>query len=105
MHNHFIGQMEWPEYWVIDHDNRFLTLISGSDFDTRTSLMKETLCKNYESQKVPALRHWANEEFLLYSSTGEHVLDLDGCGVDMFGIVNYSVHMIGWVTTAEGRKI
>lgn len=25
--------------------------------------------------------------------------------MDMFGIVNYSVHMIGWVMTAEGRKI
>lgn len=106
VHNHFVDQMEWPECWVLDRDKRFLTLTSGSDFDTRTRLMKDTLRKNHEAQKVPTLRHWINEEFpLYYSSTGEHVLDLDGCGVDMFGIVNYSVHMIGWVMTAEGMKL
>ncbi|KAK0711871.1 hypothetical protein B0H67DRAFT_685408 [Lasiosphaeris hirsuta] len=84
VHNRFVSAMEWPEY---------------------CRLMNETLRFNHESQKVPTLRHWANEELPIYTSTGEHVLDFDGCGVDMFGIVNYSVHMTGWVMTAEGIKI
>ncbi|KAK0721791.1 hypothetical protein B0T26DRAFT_749274 [Lasiosphaeria miniovina] len=40
-----------------------------------------------------------------FKTRSEHVLNLDGCGVDMFGIVNYSVHLISWVMNAEGMKI
>lgn len=50
------------------------------------------------------MARWADELFPLYSSTG-HVLDMDGGGVDVFGIVNFSVHMIGWVMTSEGTEI
>ncbi|KAK5655314.1 hypothetical protein OQA88_5881 [Cercophora sp. LCS_1] len=96
--------MEWPEYWEIDPEKRYLTFQTVADFETRSRLMDETLRINHESKKVPALHRWANEEFPIYTSTGEHVLDFDGCGVDMFGIVNYSVHLTGWVMTAEGIK-
>lgn len=105
VHNHFVEGIEWPDYWKIDAEKRFLTLTTGSDFETRSHLMKETLTRNLESKKVPSLQRWADEEFPLYSSTNEHVLNMDGCGVDMFGIINYSVHMIGWVMTSEGIKL
>ena len=29
---------------------------------------------------------------------------MDGCSVDLFGIVNFGVHMIAYVDTKEGRK-
>ncbi|KAI3320969.1 NUDIX hydrolase domain-like protein [Xylariaceae sp. AK1471] len=48
---------------------------------------------------------FANDLFPLYSSTREHALDMNGCGVDMLGIVNYSIHMICWVMTVEGMKL
>jgi len=105
VHNHFIAEVPRPGYWKIDPEKRVLTLTTASDLETRGRLLNETLRIDHESQKVPALRYWANEQFPLYSPTGEHVLNLDGCGVDMFGIVNYSVHLIAWVTTAEGIKI
>lgn len=105
VHNRFIDQMEWPEYWEIDRVKRLLSLISAPDFRTRSQLMNETLLLNHESQKVPALARWSEEDFPLYSATGEHVLDMNGSGVDVLGIVNFSVHMIGWVTTAEGIKL
>ena len=76
---------------MIDPEKRFLTLTIASDFETRCRLFNKTLRKGHESQRLPALPQWANEEFPLYSSTGEHVLNLDGCGVGMFGIINYSV--------------
>jgi isopentenyldiphosphate isomerase len=105
IHNAFVEQIDWPEYWIIDREKRYLTLISASDFESRSRLVNETLHRGHESKRVKALLHWENELFPLYSSSGEHVLDMDGCGVDMFGIINYSVHMIGWVVTDEGIKI
>jgi isopentenyldiphosphate isomerase len=105
VHKRFISGIPWPEYWKIDHDKRFLTLTTGSDFATRRQLVNETLRKAHESPDGTVLGRWADEEFPLYSSTGEHVLDLDGCGIDMLGIVNFSVHLTAWVMTAEGIKI
>ncbi|KAG8158982.1 hypothetical protein KVR01_011425 [Diaporthe batatas] len=105
VHNRFVEQIDWPEYWEIDHEKKLLSLISTPDFGTRSQLMNETLRINHESQKVPALARWSEEDFPLYSDTGEHVLDMNGSGVDVLGIVNFSVHMIGWVMTAEGIKL
>lgn len=105
VHNQFVEEINWPDYWKIDPEKRLLALVSAPDFETRSRLMNETLRKNHESQKVPALAHWSDEDFPIYSATGEHVLTMNGCGVDMLGIVNFSVHMIGWVMTAEGVKI
>lgn len=104
IHNNFVEKIEWPDFWELDAEKRCLTLASAKDFQSRTRLIEETLRKGHESQKVPSLNRWANELFPLYSPTGEHELDMDGCGVDVFGIVNYSVHMIGWVMTSEGIK-
>ncbi|KAI1123002.1 NUDIX hydrolase domain-like protein [Nemania abortiva] len=110
IHNNFVAQMDWPEYWKIDSERRFLHLTNGgiktsNAFELRTRLMRETLQKGHEAQKILSLKRWANELFPIYSSKGEHVVDIDGCGVDMFGIINYSVHMIAWVMTVEGMKI
>lgn len=105
VHNRFVQQIHWPDYWRIDPEKRLLTLISAPDIRTRSRLMNETLRINHKSQKVPALAHWSKEEFPLYSASGQHVLTMNGSGVDMFGIVNFSVHMIGWVTSAEGVKL
>lgn len=105
VHNRFVQQIDWPEYWRIDPEKRLLTLISVPNIRTRSRLMNETLRINHESQKVPALAHWSKEDFPLYSSSGQHVLTMNGSGVDMLGIVNFSVHMIGWLMTAEGVKL
>ncbi|TPX11899.1 uncharacterized protein E0L32_007397 [Thyridium curvatum] len=105
VHHNFVEQVPWPDFWKIDHEKRFLTLTTADDFESRSLLMTKTLKADHESGNVLALRRWANEEFPIYSSSGEHVLNMDGCGVDMLGIINFSVHMIGWVMTSEGIKI
>ena len=105
VHKNFVGLMEWPKCWEIDEAKRLLSLTGGTDFESRSSLMADTLRRNHEAQKIHSLMHWANEEFPVYSSSGEHVLNFDRCGVDLFGVINYSVHMIGWVMTADGIKI
>lgn len=96
--------MPWPHYWKINHEKRFLTMTSTQNFEQRTKLMEETLRRGTESKSIEGLKNWANELFPVYATDGEHVLDFDGVGVDLFGVVNYSVHMLGWVTTKNGVK-
>ena len=66
--------------------------------------MEETFRRGTEIGSIEALKRWANELFPVYSADGEHVLDFDGVGVDLFGVVNYSVHMLGWVRTKDEIK-
>lgn len=104
VHNRIISAIPWPEYWKINPEKRFLTLTTGSDFESRSRLVNDTLREAHKSS-VSEVGRWASEEFPVYTSTGEHVLNLDGCGVDVFGIINYSVHLTGWAMTADGIKI
>ena len=34
----------------------------------------------------------------------EKTLDFDGAGIDLFSVINYSVHMISWVGMKDGAK-
>ena len=104
VHQSLVQKMPWPDYWSIDHDGRFLALRSASSFEQRTKLMEETLRRGAETGSIRELQKWANELFPVYAAGGEHVLDFDGVGVDLFGVVNYSVHMIGWVTKDSVKK-
>ena len=46
----------------------------------------------------------SGESFPVYAADGERVLENDGAGLDLFGVVSYSVHMLGWVTAKDGSK-
>lgn len=108
IHEHFVSQIPWPQSsWTIDHTTRRATLLVGanSTFESRTTLMNDTLRQAYLSGKVPAINYWKNELFPLLTGEGEHVLDMDGSGLDVFGVISHSVHLTGWVMTAEGIKI
>ena len=104
VHESLVEKIPWPEYWKIDHEKRFLTLVSAHNFEWRTKLMEETLRRCTEVETIEEAKRWANELFSVCAADGEHVLDFDGIGVDLFGVVNYSVHMIGWVTTKDRLK-
>ena len=101
-HKSFVHAMDWPDGWKVDHEKRTLTLMATS-FKQRTTVMEETLKLAAEKGSVEGLKRWANEAFPIYAGNGEHLLDLDGVGVGFFGIVNYSVHMIGWVKGSSGE--
>ncbi|KAK0506919.1 hypothetical protein JMJ35_010619 [Cladonia borealis] len=103
VHSSFIAaMMPWSNLWSLNHKKRFLTLHSfPNDVQSRTNAMQTTLRSAYNNGTVS---YWANELFPIYSSTGGHILDMDGCGVDPFGIVSYAVHMIAYVTT-KGNEI
>ena len=109
IHKNLIAQMPWFYSYKIDHSKRHFTLLvpHASDVKDRSELMNYTLRMWGELDEAPSFNYWGDgsKEFPLMSSTGEHVLDMDGSGVDVFGVIRSSVHLIGWVRTAEGVKI
>ena len=66
--------------------------------------MNETRRSDHEKGEIDALRKWSNKLFPFFSADGEHVMDIDGCGVDLLGIVDFAVHMLAYVNTEEGLK-
>jgi len=96
--------VSWPpSCWDLDHKHRFLKLICEGGFEGRTRCVMSTLRKGHD-ENVAYLRKWANETMPVYSASGEHVLDMDLVGVDLFGVVTYGVHVTAYVMTPEGRK-
>ena len=63
--------------------------------------MNDTLRCKHEKRKIDALRKWCDGLFPVYSAAREHMMDMES---DLFGTVNFSVHMIAYVNTDEGSK-
>lgn len=104
VHRSFVNQMPWPSFWSVDHLRRYVTLNAASDFVERSDLMDQTLKAGIDCGNVTELTRFANEAMPVYGPDGEYVLKMDGSGVDPFGIINFAVHMIGYVHTGDGTK-
>ena len=50
-----VEQMPWPGFWNIEHERKTLALSQGSELDTRTDLMQQTLRVGVESSEVDVL--------------------------------------------------
>jgi hypothetical protein len=66
--------------------------------------MQATLRQGYEDGNIDYPRKFGVELIPVYSASGEHLLDMDLSGADVFGVQSYGVHLIAYVTTDEGRK-
>ncbi|KAH8884174.1 thiamine pyrophosphokinase-related protein [Thozetella sp. PMI_491] len=110
VHRNSVEGMVWPpDAWTVDHNTRFMTLLGdtagdGDVVDQRTSLLQKTLRLNFDKGRV--IRKWYNEALPVRNRHGQHVLDLDLCGVDLFGVVSYGAHLTGYMlsTDASGRR-
>lgn len=102
-HDTVRGMVFPPELWHIDHEKRFLTL-SGEAGDVleTTRQLQATLKQNFDEGRV--IRKWRNENMPVYDRHGQHILDMDVCGIDLFGIVSYGVHLTAYVCTQGGYK-
>lgn len=94
VHTSLIHKLPWPSFWSLDHEQRILTLSSCPHSQERTKLMNTMLRTKHEK---------ANESFPVYSSESGHVLDVDGCGADVFGIVDFSVHQLAYANTKHAQ--
>jgi isopentenyldiphosphate isomerase len=104
VHSSIIPKVSWGEDWKIDEERRILTFNGGETFTERCQRMEKTLRANPKEDDASAFGRWCDERFPVYDAEGEHVLDLDGAGVDAFGIVNYACHLIAYVMTKDGMK-
>ena len=109
VHKAFVQKMIWPKYWKTEHDKRLLTLTSATKFDqrsARTQSVKETLQLSVKAGTITAPELWTDESFPIHAADGTHVLDINRPGLDIFGVISYFVHMIGWTTTSskDGTK-
>lgn len=99
VHRTAVEGMLWtPDVWNIDYKTRVLTLSGTQDqIGDCTEKLRATLRQNFEQGRV--VRKWHNENLPVYTHGGQHVLDLDLCGVDLFGVVSYGVHLTGFVVS------
>ncbi|KAF4624969.1 hypothetical protein G7Y89_g13204 [Cudoniella acicularis] len=104
VHKTFVEVIEWQEYWHLDHEKRLLVLTVQGGFNERTEAMQATLKQGHQRGKVDCLRKWGAEVLPVITPYGDHVLDMDLCGVDVFGIRTFGVHLTAYVRTDEGLK-
>lgn len=93
-----------PPNWQVDSQKRLVTMIQAESFQERTQIMRDTLLGAVKAARATSPRHFYNEPLRLISSAGEHVLDLDRSGLDPFGVVSYSAHMIGFTKSGGGDQ-
>ena len=101
VHREFVQSMAFPsEFWHVDQEKRFLTLsCKSSHASERTRQLQATLKQNFDEGRV--IRKWRNENLSVYDRDRQHVLDMDLCGVDLFGVVSYGVHLTGYVRSMD----
>ncbi|KAK4182487.1 NUDIX hydrolase domain-like protein [Podospora australis] len=111
--SHFVSRLPLTEkYWTINPTARTITITSPKEtFESRSDVLNTTLRAGHEAyptNNIRSLKNWSNELFpLLYPLTREVILELDGCGVDMLGIINESVFLVASTlgSSPETRKV
>ncbi|KAJ4316278.1 hypothetical protein N0V84_007923 [Fusarium piperis] len=103
MHKSILDGLKLSPSWRVDRDQRLLTMVQGS-FPERTQVMRETLLRAVGDGAPTSPRKFYNETLRVVSSGGEHVLDMDRSGLDPFGVVSFSAHMIGFINDGDGIK-
>ena len=88
----------------MDHKKHVLKLHSPNDFQERTRLVHDTLRSGHDSGEVEALQRRNKDSFAIYDSDGQHIMDMVGSGLPLFGVVVFSVHMIAYTKTKDGFK-
>ncbi|KAM0364024.1 hypothetical protein ACHAO7_010135 [Fusarium culmorum] len=66
--------------------------------------MGQTLLQAVKEGKATSPQRFYDERLRVVSSQGEHVLDMDRSGLDPFGVISFSAHMIGFVRIGNSIK-
>lgn len=106
VHKSFVEAMEFNQlFWDVDHEATTLLLsVSVPDFAGRSNAMEFTLKRGRDAGKVECLSKLGAGLLPVISADGEHVMDMDLCGVDIFGIQTFGAHLTAYVKTIEGLK-
>jgi len=104
VHASTVAKVNWGENWTVDEDRKFMTFNGGNTFEERNRRMEQTLQSNPKVDDASAFGRWCDELFPVYDAEGQHIFDIDGAGVDAFGIVNFACHLIACTKTSEGTR-
>ncbi len=104
MHKSILQGLSLSPNWKVDHERRLLTMVQASSFQERTQVMREVLSRAVEEGAPTSPRKFYNEALRVVSPEGEHVLDTDRSGLDPFGFVSFSAHLIGLVRNGNDTK-
>jgi isopentenyldiphosphate isomerase len=106
MHKSILQGLNLSSSWQIDKEQRTLTMVSSKSttFKGRTEVMREALQQAVKEGKATSPQRFYDEPLRVVSSEGEHVLDMDRSGLDPFGVISFSAHMIGFVNDGNSIK-
>jgi isopentenyldiphosphate isomerase len=104
VHKTWVEQMTWSSDWKIDEMTRTLTLSAGSSPVDRSTAMQKTLQHAEAEQRIQSAKKWGEALLPVVTHSGQHVLDMDICGMEIFGIVCAGVHLIAYTMTDDGPK-
>ncbi|KAH8748422.1 hypothetical protein F5883DRAFT_653123 [Diaporthe sp. PMI_573] len=104
MHKSIVQGLNLSQSWNVNSERRLLTMVRTRTFQERTQVMRDMLLSAVDEGAPTKPRKFYNENLRIVSSEGEHVLDMDRSGLDPFGVVSFSAHMIGFVRDGNDTK-
>ncbi|KAF2813344.1 uncharacterized protein BDZ99DRAFT_507344 [Mytilinidion resinicola] len=99
-----VEQIVWPDYWKTNHDDKLITLNSGSGIEDRNGYLDKTLRQIHEKGEVSEPRKLFDEPYGIQGPDGKAVLIMNRSAAGMFGIRTYGVFLIAYIQTDGVRK-
>lgn len=91
------------ENWLLDEDNRTLTLTAGNNAQERSEAVGVTLAALRQVGHFKVLEKWRNELYGVYGRNKELLFDVERSAAPLLGVVMYGVHVTAYVRTKEGH--
>ena len=104
MHKSILQGLNLSPGWKVNSEQRLLTMVQTNSFQERTQVMRDMLLRAVKEGAPTSPRKFYDENLRVVSSEGEHVLDIDRSGLDPFGVVSFSAHMIGFVRDGSDTR-
>jgi isopentenyldiphosphate isomerase len=104
MHKSILQGLKLSPNWKVNSEQRLLTMVQASSFQERTQVMRDLLLGSVKEGAPTSPQKFYNEALRVISPEGEHVLDTDRSGLDPFGLVSFSAHLIGFVRDSNDIK-
>lgn len=88
--------------WLVNDDDRTLTLTSGSTEEERSRIVAATAEAMRATDHFKILRGWRNELYPVYGPNRDLLFSIERATSALFGVVTYGCHMMAY-TKQEGE--
>ena len=112
VHRSVIVEMPWPNCWTYDFKDNSLIFDGGEDSLQRNEKMRKLLfeasvkgrSQREEDMPLGPVRQLCYEYTPVYSHNGQHIMDIDNAGTELFGVPKYSVALTASTYVDEHRR-